>query len=55
MRFSEWLKLKEMMGSVGAIVTCKDLHNPNFQIQGSLSNLKCRGYKNEKRKRNKKI
>ena len=31
----------EMMGSVGYIVSCKDLKNPNFQVQGSLSNLGC--------------
>lgn len=40
-------KYLEMMGSVGSIVSCKDLSNPNFQIQGALSNLKC------KRKNNK--
>lgn len=45
MLFSEWIKLRnirEMMGSVGSIVSCKDLNNKNFQIQGSLSNLKCK-------------
>lgn len=30
-----------MMGSVGSIVSCKDLNNKNFQIQGALSNLGC--------------
>lgn len=39
MQFKKWL---EMMGSVGAIVTCKDLKNQNFQIQGALSNMKCK-------------
>lgn len=39
MGFKQWL---EMMGSVGAIVSCKDLNNPNFQIQGALSDMKCR-------------
>lgn len=42
--FREWLggRIKnEMMGSVGSIVSCGDLKNKNFQIQGSLSNLKC--------------
>lgn len=45
MKFSEWLnnkKINEMMGSVGSIVSCKDLNNPNFQIQGALSNMKCK-------------
>lgn len=46
--FIDWLKnINEMMGSVGSIVSCRDLDNPNFQIQGSLSNLNC------KRKNNK--
>jgi len=40
--FSEFVQIKEMMGSVGAIVSCKDKHNPNFQVQGSLSNLDCK-------------
>lgn len=39
MGFKQWL---EMMGSVGAIVHCKDLKNQNFQIQGALSNLRCK-------------
>lgn len=38
----------EMMGSVGSIVTCKDLNNPNFQIQGALSNLQCKKNKDKK-------
>jgi hypothetical protein len=38
MGFKQWL---EMMGSVGSIVSCKDLRNKDFQIQGALSNLKC--------------
>jgi hypothetical protein len=45
--FSKFFKLKEMMGSVASIVSCDDLKNPDFQIQGSLSNLKCK-----KRKKN---
>lgn len=49
MNFKKWLyKLEEMMGSVGALVSCKDINNPNFQIQGALSNLKCK--KKEKNK-----
>lgn len=36
MKFSEWIKLREMMGSVGAIVSCKDCNNASFQIQGAL-------------------
>jgi hypothetical protein len=39
----------EMMGSVGSIVSCKDLNNPNFQIQGSLSNLDCKKSKKAKK------
>lgn len=42
-------KYLEMMGSVASIVSCKDLKNPNFQVQGSLSNLKCK--KKEKLKK----
>lgn len=30
-----------MMGSVGSMVSCKDINNKNFQIQGALSNLGC--------------
>lgn len=41
MKFIEWIKIREMMGSVGSIVSCKDLNNPNFQVQGALSNLGC--------------
>lgn len=41
MNFIKWIKIKEMMGSVGSIVSCKDINNPNFQIQGALSNLGC--------------
>lgn len=37
--FTQYL---EMMGSVDSIVSCKDLDNPNFQVQGSLSNLGCK-------------
>lgn len=32
----------EMMGAVDSIVSCKDLKNPNFQVQGALSNLGCK-------------
>lgn len=39
--FRNWIKIQEMMGSVGSIVSCSDLKNKNFQIQGALSNLKC--------------
>lgn len=38
----------EMMGSVGSIVSCKDLNNPNFQVQGALSNLQCKKNKDKK-------
>ena len=30
------------MGSVNSIVSCKDLKNKNFQVQGALSNLNCK-------------
>jgi len=39
MTFKQYL---EMMGSVGSIVSCKDKENQNFQIQGALSNMKCK-------------
>lgn len=48
MKFLEFIKMKEMMGSVGSIVSCKDINNPNFQIQGALSNLRC-GKKKDKK------
>lgn len=44
-KFSDWLKnkkLDEMMGSVGSIVSCRDLKDNNFQVQGALSDLRCR-------------
>lgn len=37
-----------MMGAVDSIVSCKDLDHPNFQVQGSLSNLGCKRRKNKK-------
>jgi hypothetical protein len=43
--FADWIKnrkINEMMGSVGSIVSCRDLKNKNFQIQGSLSNMGCK-------------
>lgn len=41
--FREWMKkMDEMMGSVGSVVSCGDLKNKNFQVQGALSDLKCR-------------
>jgi hypothetical protein len=46
-KFKEWVKLKEMGGSVDSIVSCKDKNNPNFQIQGSLSNLNCKDKSNK--------
>ena len=41
MKFAKWIEIREMMGSVGSIVSCRDLDNPNFQVQGALSNLGC--------------
>lgn len=35
-------KFLEMMGATDSIVSCKDLNHPNFQVQGSLSNLGCK-------------
>lgn len=43
-KFKDWKEkreLMEMMGSVGSIVSCGDVKNKNFQIQGALSNLSC--------------
>lgn len=40
--FREWIKIEEMMGSVGSIVSCSDLKNKNFQVQGALSDMKCK-------------
>jgi hypothetical protein len=54
LKFKEWIKIREMMGSVGSIVSCKDLSNKNFQVQGALSNLKCRKRKKKKKKKRKK-
>ena len=50
MGFKEWMRMEEMMGSVGSIVSCKDLKNKGFQVQGALSDLRChkRGKKNGK-------
>lgn len=47
--FKEWLKLKEMAGT-GAIVGCGDRGNPDFQIWGAMSDLKC-GKKVKKKKK----
>lgn len=30
------------MNESESIVTCKDIDNPNFQIQGALSDLNCK-------------
>lgn len=40
-KFKEWMEIREMMGSVGALVSCKDLKNKSFQVQGALSDRKC--------------
>lgn len=39
----------ESVGSF-SVVTCKDLNNPNFQIWGALSDLKCKNQKKLKLK-----
>ena len=44
MKFKEWLKIKESY----LIVTCKDLKNPNFQVQGALSDLNCKNKRKKK-------
>lgn len=46
--FKNWLLKTEMAGT-GAIVSCKDRNNPNFQIWGAMSDLGC----NKKKKRKK--
>ncbi len=38
MNFKEFIKLKETY----AIVSCKDKKNPNFNIWGAMSDLKCK-------------
>lgn len=48
LEFKKWLN--EMAGSY-AVVSCKDLNNPNFQIWGALSDLNC---KNKTKKKTKK-
>lgn len=40
--FKEWLT--EMAGGY-AIVSCKDLNNPDFQVMGAMSDLKCKNKK----------
>lgn len=45
MSFKKWLL--EMGGVVDSIVSCKDLRNPNFQVQGALSNLNCKKKKDK--------
>jgi len=42
--FKKWFN--EMAGT-GAIVSCKDRNNPDFQIWGSLSNLGCKPRKSK--------
>jgi len=44
----KFIEFLEMMGSVGSIVSCKDLDNPKFQVQGALSNLNCKNKKKNK-------
>jgi len=36
------------MGGSESIVTCKDRNNPNFQIWGAMSDLKCKNKKKKK-------
>lgn len=45
--FKQWL---ETSGAFG-IVSCKDLHNPNFQIWGALSDLNCKRKRSNKKHR----
>jgi hypothetical protein len=40
--FKKWLT--EMAGGY-AIVGCKDLNNPNFQVWGAMSDFKCKNKK----------
>ena len=39
--FKKWLLKLEMAGT-GAIVSCKDRNNPNFQVWGAMSDFKCK-------------
>jgi len=47
--FKKWLIKLEMAGT-GAIVTCKDRNNPNFQVWGAMSDLGCNKKKKSKKK-----
>lgn len=47
--FKKWLIKLEMAGT-GAIVSCKDRNNPNFQIWGAMSDLGCNKKKKSKKK-----
>lgn len=42
MTFKQYLE--EMAGTFG-LVSCKDRKNPNFQIWGAMSDLKCKSKK----------
>jgi hypothetical protein len=47
--FKKWLIKLEMAGT-GAIVSCKDRNNPNFQVWGAMSDLGCNKKKKSKKK-----
>ena len=46
--FKKWLLKLEMAGT-GAIVSCKDKNNPNFQVWGAMSDLGCNKKKKKRR------
>ena len=47
--FKRWILQTEMAGT-GAIVSCKDRKNPNFQVWGAMSDLGCKNMKKSKKK-----
>lgn len=46
MNFKQWLS--ENMAGTFALVSCKHKNNPNFQVWGAMSDLKCKKDKKEK-------
>lgn len=49
-QFKNWLLKNEMAGT-GAIVSCKDKKNPNFQVWGAMSDLNCKNSTKKSKKR----
>lgn len=46
MNFKKWLS--ENMAGTFALVSCKHKNNPNFQVWGAMSDLKCKNNKKDK-------